>query len=483
MSSIQPNFLQRVVGRIQELWSGYTNDIFARVRSVVKRWRSSYTMPTNDWSRPNYQFWEYAYRGRVKGLGLSGLLIKPVVSKIASWSLGRAPLWKVEGKATQKALTDWWTTHHSEILSAWEGALKQGDAFLVINSDLTITLLAPDCVDPIVDEADFSKVVGWRVTQVLTHPETLQRMTIMDEYHSDRRLHRVEVNGMLREQTVYPNLIDRLPIVHIANVPSAGETFGHPETEGLIELLYKYGEVLDAAIEGNVLQGRPTPVLTFETAQDLEKFDEENASFETRTLANGDSERVKTYEVDLSQLLVASGAMFKYEAPGSFSADTVAILQILFYLSLEHQELPEFILGNAIASSKASTETQMPVFIEFVKARRGKMTGWLTEIATIALAYMALMMTRVRVQEPTLQWEPLDQEDGSLTLDTVKWAFGAGLLTELTALQLMPVEVEDPEGELARVKVERAARATLVQSSDGQIDDNGVGEGGQDEAA
>src|SRR5262249_9856833 len=160
--------------------------------------------------------------GRAKGLGLSGLLIKPVISKIASWALGRPPQWQVDGKSTQKALTDWWMKYHDEIVSAYDASLKQGDAYLVINSDVTITLLPPQCVDPIVDPMDYSKVIGWRVLQVLAHPETLERMTIIDEYYVERRVHRVEINGVKRQETVYPNLIGRLPIVHIANMPNAG---------------------------------------------------------------------------------------------------------------------------------------------------------------------------------------------------------------------------------------------------------------------
>lgn len=468
-----PTLLQRIVGRISEFFTTASEAVYNRVRVYTRRWRSSYSLPTNDWSRADYDYWERAYYAKVKGLGLSGLLIKPVVSKIAGWSLGRSPKWKVDGATAQKELADWWTAHHSDVLSAWEGALKQGDAFLVINSDLSVTLLSPDIVDPIVDEMDYSQITGWRVTQVLMHPETTARMTIIDEYYADRRVHRVEVNGVTREQTTYPNLIGRLPIVHIANVPSAGQVFGHPECEGLTELLHKYGETVDAAIEGNVLQGRPTPTLLFETIEDLEKFDEENATFDTRELPDGRSESVKTYDVDLSQLLIASGAKFSYEAPGSFTADTVNILQILYYLALEHQELPEFVMGNAIASSKASAETQMPIWIETIKKRQGQMEAWLVEIAEIVLAYLSLTVTRVRAQTPTLQWEALDQQDGNLTLESLKWAYASGLIDKLTALQLMPVDVEEPQAVLTKALQEReeeVAKAAFLQKDDPNMD-------------
>ena len=462
----QQSLVRRIGGRIAEFFTtsaantfgDLTTSITTRVRSHVRRRRSSYSLPANDWSRSDYDYWARAYYARVKGLELSGLLIKPIVSKLAAWTLGRAPKWKVEGKTNQTALDEWWAAHHPEILRAWRSALKQADSWLVVNSDLSVTLLSPACVDPIVAETDYSQITGWRVTLVLAHPETTARMTVIDEYYPDRRLHRIEINGVTREQTTYPNLLGRLPIVHIANQVDSGEVFGHAEAEGLLPLLHKYGEVFEAAIEGNVVQGRPTPVVTFETIEDLDKFDEENATIETQTLPNGATERVKSYDLDLSQLLVASGATFKYEAPGSFTGDTAQLLEIMFYLILEHSELPEFIFGNAIASSKASAETQLPVFVEFIKARRGEMVAWLTEVAEIALAYLSLTTPRVSAQTPSLQWEALDQEDGTLTLETIKWAFGEGLLDEKTALQLMPVEIEDPEAALAKAKQEREQR-------------------------
>lgn len=451
------NLAQRIWGRITELFATSSDAIYTRVRSVTRRWRSSFRQPINSWSRADYQYWRRAYYAQVTGLELSGLLIKPIVSKLASWTLGRAPRWKLDSETSQEALADWWDDNHPDILRAWRGALTEADAFLVINSDLSVTLLPPDCVDPIVADDDYGNVIGWRVTQVMAHPGTTRRMTVVDEYYADRRVHRVEIDGVTTQQQEYPNLLGRLPIVHIANAPSTGETFGHAEAEGLLPLLHKYGEVMEAAIEGNVLQGRPTPVLTFETVQDLEKFDEENASYENQELPNGTTQRVKTYEVDLSQLLVASGAEFKYESPGSFTGDTAQLLEILFYLTLEHSELPEFVFGNAISSSKASAEAQMPIFEKFIEARRGEMVGWLTEIAEIALGYLALVTPGITIETPTLQWQPITQDE-RMTLDTLTWAHTEGLIDDRTALMLSPIDVDDVDAVLEKAKEEREAR-------------------------
>jgi hypothetical protein len=168
---------------------------------------------------------------------------------------------------------------------------------------------------------------------------------------------------------------------------------------------------------------------------------------------------VKTYDIDLSQLLVASGAKFDYKAPGSFVGDTERILGLLFYLLLEHTQLPEFIFGNAIASSKASAETQMPVFIEFIKMRRAEMAHWLNEIATIAAIYLSLVSPDlVTTEPPQIQWDDMASEDGTLTLETLKWAYLEGLIDDRTALMLAPVEFEDIDAILEAAEEQRQER-------------------------
>jgi hypothetical protein len=355
------------------------------------------------------------------------------------------------------------TGHHADLLQAYRGSLKQGDAFLVVNSDLTITLLAPDCVWPIVSEQDYSQIVGWRVTQVLAHPERSgDKMTITDEYYADRRVHRIEKNGYATIEINYPNLLNRLTIVHIPNGAEDGETFGHAEAEALLEVMHRYGEVFEAAIDGNKLQGRPTPVLQFENVADLNKFWELYGRTDTQTLPNGRTESYQTLSVDLSQLLTVSGAEFKYASPGSSAGDTVQLLEILFYLILEHTEIPEFVMGTAIASSKASADVQMPVFEKFIEGKRGELRRWLLNVAEIVIGYLALTTPGVGVEPPTLQWQKLTS-DGKLTLESLVWAFAEGLIDKRTALQLCPLEITDLDAVLDQAALEAEERQQQAQ--------------------
>ena len=451
--------------RVREFVTSFSNPTSRRIIQIgTKPTNRLRLAPTNSWSRSDYKYWNKLYYCQIRGLELSGLFFKPLVNKITSWTLGRAPRWKCSSQQNQIALTTWWRQNHRFILRIMRSALRRGDAFVVINSDLTVSLIDPSLVDPIVDPNDFGKVIGWRVTQVLQHPtETTRRMTVIDEYYADRRVHRKEEGLKVLENRTFRNLLGRMTFMHISNNVEDGNIFGKSEALPLIEVLQRYGEVLEAAVDGNKSQGRPTPVASFETIQDLEKFWELYGQRETQEDVDGESETVSTLDVDLSQLITLSGAQFDYKSPGSFTEDTVRLLEIMFYLILEHLEIPEFVMGNAISSSKASADTQMPVFETFITSRRTEITPWIEEIGEIVLGYKSFLEPGVTAERPVAQWQRLTQ-DGRLTLDTLIWALSVGLIDRETALVLAPLEIENVDEVLDNALKEYKARQEQINA-------------------
>lgn len=451
-----------IFGRIMEYFIDSSSAMAGRIRIFTRRWRSTFDPPANDWTRPDYPYWRKAFYGHIVGLRLSGLLIKPVCRKICEWTLGRAPTWTCENEATAKALNDWWGEHHSVILGAWVSALKQGDCVCVVNSDLSLTLLWPDFLDPIVAEDDFGNIIGWRITQTMDHPEDMRKMRVIDEYYTDRHIHRVEVNGIPTSSITYPNLIGRSQVVLISNHRDDGGVFGHPECEGMVPLLLRYGDVLEAAIEGNVLQGRPTPVIAFNNTNAQADFMQTYGVDREVQLEDGTTITERVADIDITKVITIVEGTFEFKSPGAFSIDVTAILQILYYLYLEHCEIPEFVLGSAVSSSKASTESQMPVFEKFIELFQAEMSAWLVELAEIVMAFQSLMMPGIVVEKPALQWTKLTQE-GRLTLDTLTWALESGLIDRETALTLAPIEVENMEEVLDNAEKEKAERMAEQQ--------------------
>lgn len=423
--------------------------------------------PTLDWNRTDYAFWDRLRHSREVGYELGALFLKPLASKIAGWVLGRAPTWELENSDLSKALNEWWGGHHAQILFACEESVSLADFFVVINADLSVALIQPDVAYPIVDERNFTKIVGWELIQQVPHPVRAgEIMTLVDQFYPDRRVRIVKRNGIVQSEETYTNLLAQiepglLPVVHIPNGAGSNERFGRPEAEALLPVIHRYSEVFQAAIEGNLRQGRPTPVVSnMGTPQDVDAFWERYGSRQDITLPDGTIETVQTLEFDGDKMLTLSGtATFAYVGPNTFTGDTQVLLGLLFYLLLQHSEIPEFAWGNAITSSHASADTQLDPFIKWIEKRRGLAAYWLIRIATIAAGYISLANPNMRMNDrPQLSWQPLTEKDGNLTLSTLTWALQNGLLTKETALRLAPIDVPEVEKEIEKAAKEGEAK-------------------------
>jgi hypothetical protein len=439
---------------------GLVSEMIGRTRTIVRQ-ILVISAPSRDLTQADYAFWDRARRGKAEGLKISGLLIKPVVSKIAAWGLGRPPTLEIKQPKAKEKVNEWWQKHHSDILRAYEDSLALGDAYLVINPDLSVTSLPPNAVTPVVDEEnqDFGTVIGWKIIQKHPHPTRPgDSVTIEDTFTAGERLRKTYRQGALVKEERYANLIGRVPVVKISNNVGSNELYGSPEVEALIEALHEYGDVLDAGLNGNKRQGRPTPKVKFPDVKALAKFWDQYAKKVTRTLSDGSTETYETIPFNADQVMAVVGD-FDYAQPGSFASDTEILLGLLYLLFLEHTELPEFILGSAISSSKASAESQMEPFVKFIEKKRGQAEGWILEIVGIVLAYLALTEVGVRAEtDVAVVWELLTQQDGQLTKDTVAWAYGENLIDGETALALAPIEIENPAAVFARAQGEAQQR-------------------------
>lgn len=465
------------------------SEMIGTTRRLATRALNLWSAQARDLGRADYAFWDKARRCKARGLELSGLFLKPLGSKVAAWTLGRPPKWRLDNRRAQDALNTWWSEHHADVLRAYEEAIDLADCFIVVNADLSVTVVPPNVVDPIVDEADFSQIIGWRIAEKHPHPTQPGRdMIIIDEYRLEGRTRTITINGATVRTERYRNLLGRLPVVKLSNDVGSNEVFGHAEGEALIPALHRYGEIFDAALDGNKRQGRPTPVIEkMGTAQDIDRFWERYGRTETQTLDDGTTEETQVIDFDADQLLTLGGAAeFSWKGPGSFTQDTERLLALIFYLLLQHTEIPEWAWGTAIASSKASAETQVEPFVKWIEKKRGQ-CGWLTELAQVVLGYLALTERGIQSDaRPSVQWEPLMGQDRRLTLDTLTWARNEGLIDEETALALSPLDIDDVAGVLDRAhkeQEERDARARQFDFSRANEDEiDRLEQGGGDDA-
>lgn len=445
-----------------------------RPNRLMLRWNMPHFQPTVDVGQTDYAFWDKARRGRAQGLGLGGLFIKPLASKIASWTLGQLPKIRSESETAQELVSDWVSQHHAKLIEAYEEACAIGDCYLLINADLSLTLLPPQVVMPILAKDDYSAVVGYRVKEVYQNPYTFSRMTIQNDYTATERVRTISIDADVIQDGVYKtqtstlktqrfrNLTGKIPIIHIAHDAGADERYGHPVAEGLLHAMYRYDDVFEYAIAGNKRQGRPIPVISeMGDVDQINNFWKLFGRDEKYIDENGNERTTRVLDFDADKVLTLGGnAKFDWKAPGSFTTDTQNLLELLFYLILQHSEIPEFVWGNAIASSKASAESQMPPFVRFIEKKQGQVTRWLNAVLDVVVSIIRTYETSIGQNDGvTIGWMPLTNADGSLTLQAVQFAVDRGLLDDETALRLLPLDIENPADVIAKAKAEQAEKA------------------------
>lgn len=418
--------------------------------------------PTQDIGRVDYRFLDALRRGKAPRLEIAGALAKPVSSKIASYVLGDPVGWKVvDDPDLEERLNQWMERWHSTILSTYQESLDLADAFLIFNGDGTLTAKSPDVAELIVDPDNYSIPIGWRFREVYTNPGTINdTMTIVDEYYADRRVLRIERPGRSPQVETFGNPLGMIPVIHIPNNRSPSEVFGRSEIEGVLRVFLAYNQVMEAAIFGNIRQGRPTPVFSQLGGQaEVDLFWEKFGKKVTITLPDGSTRVEEGVAFDADQVVTLPGmGKFSWESPGSFAGDVEKILGLLFYLYVQHVEVPEFALGNAIASSKASAEAQEDPFARFNLKKRGQAQGWLVYTATLYMRYDALVNGRVfPTTTPTPIWQPLTQEDQKTILAAAQLARNEGAIDRVTLLENLPLQYGNAEDVIARAQAELQA--------------------------
>ncbi len=446
------------------------SELIGRTNTVYRRIITPQNAPHRDIVQADYVFWDRAIRGCARNMEISGLLIKPIINKIASWTMGKPIQVKAESPQTTEELNKWMYQNHPSVLNAYRQSLNLGDSYIVVNADLTATVIPPNVIERIVNPEDYTELIGYRIIERHPHPTVRgQWQVIEDIYTAEQRTRYTFEQGVQQgDAEVFPNLIGKIPIIHIANNKSSDEYYGNPELEGTVELLHQYNEVMLAAIAGNIRQGRPTPAIDFKDEEALDKWWQEYATAVIRELPDGTTESYNTVQWSSDELIATVGRMY-YAQPGSFTGDTKTLLTLLYFMLIEHAEIPEFVMGTAITGSKASAETQMPIFERFIWGKRTEARGWLLELLDIVQSYMVVLRMIPQIENVVILWDALTDGDGKLTQETIEWALEQGLIDQATALTLAPLEIENVEETIKKANDELKQREIERKAEDFRV--------------
>lgn len=430
----------------------------------------------------DYAFWDKLRRGKQDGYQFGGLLVNPITQIIASYTWGDGPTLALADGGnpdnendprtyTDSLLKRWLERNAGLFLQTLIDKYALGDAYIVVNGDGSLSVASPETVETEYSPLDARQPIAHTITTktdtvTITDKYALTGRTVTLEWH--KAVEELGVTTGQKQEFTFPNLIGRLPVVHWACDRGTNEQRGRPLAEPLLPLLSRYDDLIVAAMDGAEVMGHPIPA--FVGLENIQDTIDANATAETDsyTDAQGNTQERTEIRFDTNATVwVGKGGDFKFVAPpGGWSNDLRDILKSLFYLILDNTRIPEFLWGGAIASSKASAETQLPPFVQYIGMRRQQVEGQgaddllgmtaqggLLELADVWLRTRALVDRRVVVAPVAAKWPEVAAEDETLQFQKVQWLHGMGLLTGATALETMDI-VDDPARELEKADEE-----------------------------
>lgn len=332
-----------------------------------------------------------------------------------------------------------------------------GDQYVFLNPDCSLSVASPETVTVEYSASDYR-----RIERVVVRTK-MQNARTEDIYTPDKRtliIRYYDGRGTVTQE--YENLLGRIPMVHFANDRSSNEIYGRPIYSGGLPVMARIDDLMRNTLEGVNILAMPIPMF-------IGMDNPEAAKKEVSTAVNyvdAEGNQQVEYKLRLDRqtgLFFGKGADGKMLAPQvGFTKDTLDTLHELKLFWLNETHIPEFMLGGAIASSKASTETQVPPFVQYVKFRRMMLEGdgWnpelgiearggLLELIYLWLSMYKLLNPRIVVGPVQIDWPEID-----LVNDQTKYLWGSflsstGKITDETALR-MSGYIKDPAGEVMK---------------------------------
>ena len=305
-----------------------------------------------------------------------------------------------------------------------------GNQYLIVNPDCTLSIASPETVTVEYSASDYRRPLRYIIRT------KNQQARVEDVYTAAERIITVHYYDKREVQIYkYENLIGRIPIVHWVNDRSANEIYGRPIYEAGLPIMRMYEDLLNNILNGVTLLGTPIPV--FQGMDNLTETKLANSDAYTYEDEEGNEQTGYELRFDRSTgIFIGKGGEAKMLSTNvGFTKDSLDSLRQLFLLWLNETHIPELIWGGAIASSKASAETQMPPFIQYINLRRLMLEGegadpalgieargGLLELIDIWLRTYKLLNPSIIVGPVQIEWPEID-----FMADQTKYLWGTYL--------------------------------------------------------
>lgn len=447
-----------------------------------------YNIESIDYSKTDYALTKAIYYasvvkgsdGRLKGknMQLAAVFGKPIVNAAASFAFSQNPIVKVTGvngsndkdgiKAAQSFIEDWLAKNSSKVFDLARWSLRDGDHYVRLNEKLQAVLIPADRteinVDPISGDIT-SYTVSVRVKnknnrfdKYVSTYEKGKSVKIM-KYEDENDKGTEVTPAKTTETTVKADATETtdtasipLEIVGFHNEKESGQLYGNSEYQNVYYHMANYHEVLEKAIKNNLFNSTSIPYV--KGIDDAEKF--------LRSYGKLQNDGKYKLVWDANNILFGGEKFEIKTVQGVLNAeDADKLLNLLFWLICQGSETPEFVMGTALQSSKASVSEQMPVMIRKAMRKQTEYKEYYHELFELVFYKARKMGESVPEKvEFTVTFPSILDDDLKLNIEIVKTLSEEGIISDHTKMILLSMQqkVDDVDAEIKIARAEGEER-------------------------
>lgn len=457
---------------------------------------------TVDYARNDYElfrslYFASVYNGRGKDYQYAAAFAKPIVNSTAAFTIGNGVSVEItaadgsdQTDQQQKAQEDInrWLEQNKSLIYDWaRHSYRDGDGYVYVDELAHAVELDADTVTVVLDTTT-GDVIGFDVVEVVEErlPDDPRpvKYKITKQYRRDSIVYykvkenaskndlgtviykRVFTEDGLIEPTedqmfLEEELVQRpLPVVHYANEQEPRQIYGNSDYQNLLALFKSYTMVLLEGTKGVIYNSTPIPVL-----RGVSNAATVSGPSNVRQGSTAQEQQQLPWGQDNVIYLTGDKSDAKFLQTNGLMDDVGKLLEYYFYLIVQASETPEFVFGTAVTSSKASTETQLPVMLQKAERKRTQLTAPIEDLVRayidrqISLSNTLFTQFRNKDIEIKVVFPDLVDEDKKLNLEIVQFLVQENLIKDETALkQLMGDKIADATQELKDAKKENEQR-------------------------
>lgn len=458
--------LKEIIGRVEE----------PSVSFDKMKWEDIFKDPTQDTSRPIYGLNMSIYKASIvkdisdgKRYGadyiFGATFGKPIVNSVAAFAFSGLNPPKIAGDSDfHDDTNNFLFKNRKTLFDAMRFGSRDGDSyarFMASGDDVYLDTISPDLVTVLTAEDNVNEIIGYDIDHIVAPDKKNKnkKKKIREEYRFVKPYYRrvvIDEKGV-EEEVSTDNGFPFMSMFHYANEKDSNALYGTSDYQNVYSLMKGYHIVMETMVKGTVYNSQPTPIV--EGIKNFSKFLSSNFASTGKTRAGE-----PRYKIDWNQgkiMLLGEGTKMSMLTIPDHVTPASKTLELLFYCICQASETPEFVMGTAVASSRASVSEQLPVMVNKAYRKRADFEDFLYDVLDAYIQYRLATGTKQSdvPQEIMIEWPPIESEDRTLTFEILKALREMGVITDETALMLSGVKIEDVNQEIQDAKKQALERS------------------------